>query len=83
MQVTDEGYFVFDCDDEVLQANRLIRAIQKQGYANSNEELWVLWLQSEMGQRCEKDAFMLIVWTTVFLPRLMWSVLCHVQGVDL
>jgi hypothetical protein len=83
MMITPDGCFIFDSVAEVQQANRLIRAIHKDGYVNSNDEFWVRWLQSEMAQKCTSNHNVILVWTTVFLPRLMWSVLCHVQGVDL
>jgi hypothetical protein len=83
MQVTEDGHFIFDCDDEKAAAARLIRAIHKHGKVDTDDEFWRRWLLCKMGQRVLTDYNVVLVWTTVFLPRLMFSLICHLQDVDL
>lgn len=82
MQVTDDGHFVFDTADDVLQANRLIRAVHKDGLIDTRHPIWELWIECPVATRSLTDYNRILIWTAVFLPRLMFSMICHLEHVD-
>lgn len=81
MLITDDGHFVFDCEDEVTSALRLIRGIHKNGFVNTSDQTWKLWVNSDFGKKTTGEHIIVLIWCTVFLQRLMYSIICHTQKV--
>jgi hypothetical protein len=83
MKVTPDGHFVFHNTEEVLSAIRLARGIHKEGLVNTSHEIWKTWVSSDYGKLVMEEHIIVLVWCTVFLQRLMFSIICHLEGVDL
>jgi hypothetical protein len=77
MKVTSDGHFIFHDTEEVLSAIRLARGIHKGGLVDTSNQIWKLWLTSDCAVKVMTDYNVVLVWTTVFLPRLMWSIIVH------
>jgi hypothetical protein len=82
MLITADGHFVFQDDIEVLSGLGLMRAIHKDGFVNTQDSIWKTWVSSDFGKKTAKDNIIVLIWSTVFLQRLTYSLLCHIQGVN-
>lgn len=80
MKITDDGHVIFEDDGEFRSALRLIHGIHKGGLVNTSHEIWKQWIESDFGKKTMGDHIIVLIWCTVFLQRLMYSVICDQQG---
>lgn len=75
MKISNTGHLVFETTEELNQALNLARAIHLDGFINTKEPMWELWLQNEKNGKNLTDFNVLLIWTAVFLPSLQWSII--------
>ena len=66
------GHFVFEDATTRMAAKSLVKASHLNGEVDLQSPFWVQWHQ-EYGMAFTQPSLM--IWTTVFIPRLMWSII--------